>query len=45
MPDFSKTALTGYRRDNGRVGIRNHVLIISMGAFNLDKTSTSLFEP
>jgi (2R)-sulfolactate sulfo-lyase subunit beta len=30
MTDFSKKALTGYRRDNGRVGIRNHVLIISV---------------
>jgi (2R)-sulfolactate sulfo-lyase subunit beta len=27
---FPNTPLTGYRRDNGRVGIRNHVLIVSV---------------
>jgi len=30
MTNYSEIPLTGYRRDNGRVGIRNHVLIISV---------------
>jgi (2R)-sulfolactate sulfo-lyase subunit beta len=30
MTHYQDIALTGYRRDNGRVGIRNHVLIISV---------------
>lgn len=30
MTKYSEIPLTGYRRDNGRVGIRNHVLIISV---------------
>ena len=30
MTNYSDIPLTGYRRDNGRVGIRNHVLIISV---------------
>lgn len=30
MSNYQDIALTGYRRDNGRVGIRNHVLIISV---------------
>jgi len=28
MADFKDISLTGYRRENGRVGIRNHVLIL-----------------
>jgi len=30
MTDHRDTALTGYRRENGRVGIRNYVLLISV---------------
>ena len=30
MTNYQDIALTGYRRENGRVGIRNHVLIISV---------------
>jgi len=30
MSDYKNIPLTGYRRENGRVGIRNHVLIISV---------------
>jgi (2R)-sulfolactate sulfo-lyase subunit beta len=30
MTNYSEIPLTGYRRKNGRVGIRNHVLIISV---------------
>jgi (2R)-sulfolactate sulfo-lyase subunit beta len=30
MTKFNEIPLTGYRRENGRVGIRNHVLIISV---------------
>jgi len=30
MKNYTDIPLTGYRRDNGRVGIRNHVLIISV---------------
>jgi len=30
MTKYSDIPLTGYRRENGRVGIRNHVLIISV---------------
>ena len=30
MPTYQDIPLTGYRRTNGRVGIRNHVLIISV---------------
>jgi len=30
MTNYADIPLTGYRRDNGRVGIRNHVLIISV---------------
>ena len=30
MTNYTEIPLTGYRRDNGRVGIRNHVLIISV---------------
>jgi (2R)-sulfolactate sulfo-lyase subunit beta len=30
MTAYKDIQLTGYRRDNGRVGIRNHVLIISV---------------
>ena len=30
MTSFPQIPLTGYRRDNGRVGIRNHVLILSV---------------
>lgn len=30
MTHYKDIPLTGYRRDNGRVGIRNHVLIISV---------------
>ncbi len=28
MTDFSNMTIHGYRRDNGRVGVRNHVLIL-----------------
>ncbi len=28
--DFSKIQIQGYRRDNGRVGVRNHVLILPL---------------
>jgi (2R)-sulfolactate sulfo-lyase subunit beta len=30
MANYAEIPLTGYRRDNGRVGIRNYVLIISV---------------
>jgi (2R)-sulfolactate sulfo-lyase subunit beta len=30
MSDYKDIQLTGYRRENGRVGIRNHVLIVSV---------------
>ncbi len=30
MTTYQDIPLTGYRRDNGRVGIRNHVLILSV---------------
>ena len=30
MTSYKDIPLTGYRRDNGRVGIRNHVLIVSV---------------
>ena len=30
MTKYTDIPITGYRRDNGRVGIRNHVLIISV---------------
>ena len=30
MTSYQDIPLTGYRRDNGRVGIRNHVLIVSV---------------
>ena len=30
MTNYKDIPITGYRRDNGRVGIRNHVLIISV---------------
>ena len=30
MKNYKDITLTGYRRDNGRVGIRNHVLIVSV---------------
>jgi (2R)-sulfolactate sulfo-lyase subunit beta len=30
MRDYKNIPLTGYRRENGRVGIRNHVLIVSV---------------
>jgi (2R)-sulfolactate sulfo-lyase subunit beta len=30
MTNYKEIPLTGYRRDNGRVGIRNHVLIVSV---------------
>ncbi|MBC8508523.1 MAG: UxaA family hydrolase [Chloroflexi bacterium] len=30
MTNYADIPITGYRRDNGRVGIRNHVLIISV---------------
>ncbi len=30
MSDFSKVTVSGYRRDNGRVGVRNHVLILPL---------------
>lgn len=30
MTSYKDIPLTGYRRDNGRVGIRNHVLILSV---------------
>ncbi len=30
MTSYKDIQLTGYRRDNGRVGIRNHVLIVSV---------------
>jgi (2R)-sulfolactate sulfo-lyase subunit beta len=30
MTPYTDIPLTGYRRDNGRVGIRNHVLILSV---------------
>ncbi len=30
MTNYSDIPLTGYRRENGRVGIRNHVLIVSV---------------
>ncbi|MCP4072550.1 MAG: UxaA family hydrolase [Hyphomicrobiales bacterium] len=30
MTDFSKVTIQGYRRDNGRVGVRNHVLILPL---------------
>ncbi len=30
MATYQDIPLTGYRRDNGRVGIRNHVLILSV---------------
>ena len=30
MTTYKDIPLTGYRRENGRVGIRNHVLIVSV---------------
>ncbi|MCK4726031.1 MAG: UxaA family hydrolase, partial [Anaerolineales bacterium] len=30
MTNYIDIPLTGYRRENGRVGIRNHVLIVSV---------------
>jgi (2R)-sulfolactate sulfo-lyase subunit beta len=30
MTNYLELPITGYRRDNGRVGIRNHVLLISV---------------
>ena len=30
MTHYTELPITGYRRDNGRVGIRNHVLIVSV---------------
>ncbi|MGE4611469.1 MAG: UxaA family hydrolase [Paracoccaceae bacterium] len=30
MTDFSKVTIQGFRRDNGRVGVRNHVLILPL---------------
>jgi (2R)-sulfolactate sulfo-lyase subunit beta len=30
MTNYKDIPLTGYRRDNGRVGVRNHVLILSV---------------
>ncbi len=30
MTDLSKVTVHGYRRDNGRVGVRNHVLILPL---------------
>jgi (2R)-sulfolactate sulfo-lyase subunit beta len=30
MTDLSKVTIQGYRRDNGRVGVRNHVLILPL---------------
>ena len=30
MTNYTDIPLTGYRRENGRVGIRNHVLIVSV---------------
>ncbi len=30
MTDLSKVTIQGYRRVNGRVGVRNHVLILPL---------------
>ncbi len=30
MPDYSKVTIQAYRRDNNRVGVRNHVLILPL---------------
>ncbi len=30
MPDYSNITIQAYKRDNGRVGVRNHVLILPL---------------
>ena len=30
MTDFSNVMVQGYRRDNGHIGVRNHVLILPL---------------
>ena len=54
MATYKDIPLTGYRRDNGRVGIRNHVLILSVddisnaaveGVANLIRGTTALPHP
>ena len=54
MTTYQELTLTGYRRENGRVGIRNHVLILSVddisnaaveGVTNLIRGTTSLVHP
>ncbi len=54
MPRYQDIPLTGYRRENGRVGIRNHVLIISVddisnaaveGVSRLIRGTTGLLHP
>lgn len=54
MTAYNKLPLTGYRRENGRVGIRNHVLILSVddisnaaveGVANLVRGTTSISHP
>jgi (2R)-sulfolactate sulfo-lyase subunit beta len=52
--DFSSFPLTGYRRENGRIGIRNHVLILPVddisnaaaeGVARLIRSTTALAHP
>jgi (2R)-sulfolactate sulfo-lyase subunit beta len=54
MSNFKEYPLTGYHRSNGRVGIRNHVLILSVddisnaaveGVANLVRGTTALPHP
>jgi (2R)-sulfolactate sulfo-lyase subunit beta len=54
MTNYKDYPLTGYRRDNGRVGIRNHVLVISVddisnaaveGVSRLIRGTTGLLHP
>lgn len=54
MANYQDIPLTGYRRDNGRVGIRNHVLVISVddisnaaveGVSRLIRGTTGLLHP
>lgn len=54
MTAFPNIPLTGYRRDNGRVGIRNHVLVMSVddisnaaveGVVSLIRGTTAITHP
>ena len=54
MANYQDIPLSGYRRDNGRVGIRNHVLVISVddisnaaveGVSRLIRGTTGLLHP